>query len=90
MPTYHVHVQCRECGGDHPILMKISLGTGPSRTQSIAEWFKERPVPPQVLALKRHSAPCLKTRKKFTLQEDDRVFLVPLEPDRSKLKTDDC
>ena len=51
MPTYDVYIRCSECGGEHPILMKIFLGNGPNRTQSIAEWFKERAVPPQVLGL---------------------------------------
>jgi hypothetical protein len=63
--------------------MKIFLTDGPNEAQSIAEWFGGRSAPPQVLALKRHSALCLKTGKRFPLTEDDKVFLVPLEPSRA-------
>ena len=84
MPAYDIYVRCIDCGGEHPLLMKIFLADGPGRTQSIAEWFHGRSVPPQVLALRRHSALCLKTGKKFVLEEDDKVFLVPLGPDKAK------
>ena len=90
MPTYDIYVRCIDCGSEHPLLMKIFLKDGPDGTQSIAEWFKGRSVPPQVSALKRHSALCLKTGKKFTLEEDDKVFLVPLEPHKAKSNTYDC
>ena len=89
MPTYDIYVQCIDCGSEHPLLMKIFLKEGPAETRSIAEWFKGRSVPPQVAALKRHSALCLKTGKKFTLEEDDKVFLVPLGPHNAKPGTFD-
>ena len=87
MPAYDIYVQCTDCGDEHPLLMKIFLAEGPRQTQSIADWFNGRSVPPQVSALKRHSALCLKTGKKFTLEADDKVFLVPLGPDKAKPNT---
>jgi hypothetical protein len=81
MPTYDIYVRCSDCGGEHPLLMKIFLSDGPSRTQSIAEFFRGRPMPPQVSALRRHSALCLKTGKKFNLEKDDEVFLMPVTPE---------
>ena len=88
MPAYDIYVQC-DCRGEHPLLMKIFLADGPDRSQSIAEWFKGRSVPPQISALKRHSALCLKTGKKFTLEEDDKVLLVPLRPSKVDSTTHD-
>jgi hypothetical protein len=82
MPAYDIYVQCADCGGEHPVLMKIFLPDGPERTQSIAECFVGRSLPPQVAAIKNHSALCLKTGKRFTLHEEDKVFLVPLGPVR--------
>jgi hypothetical protein len=32
---------------------------------------------PQIAALQRHSARCLKSGRKFTLETDDKIFLVP-------------
>ena len=80
MPEYDISVLCMECGSEHPLLIKIFLANGPDRKQSISEWSKGKPIPPQALALKHHAAHCRKTGKKFLLDQDDRVFLVPLWP----------
>jgi hypothetical protein len=81
MPTYDIHVQCLDCGAEHPLLMRIFLIDGPERRESIAGWFQGRSVPPQVSAVKRHSAFCLKTGKKFNLDDDAKVFLMPIRPE---------
>ncbi|HXV84549.1 MAG TPA: hypothetical protein VEG60_32265, partial [Candidatus Binatia bacterium] len=73
----YVLVDCAHCGGEHFVLLRIYLVHGPERKQSIADLFRDRAVPPQVAALKRHTALCLKTGQKFKLEEDERVFLVP-------------
>src|SRR5687767_4081980 len=44
-------------------VLKILLANGPKQMQRIAEWFDSQSLPPQVTALKRHSAPCHKTGK---------------------------
>jgi hypothetical protein len=90
MPAYEIYVQCIDCGGEHPLLMRLFLVDGPERRQSIAEWFHGRSIPPQVSALKNHSALCLKTGKKFKLEENDKVLLVPLGPSKVKPNTYDC
>jgi hypothetical protein len=77
MPAYEIYVHCVYCGGEHPLLMRIHLDEGPDRKQSIAESFRGRSMPPQVLAIKGHQALCLKTGKKFQLEKDEQVFLVP-------------
>jgi hypothetical protein len=90
MPAYDIYVQCADCGGEHSLLMKIFLADGPERPQSLAEWFSGRSVPPQVSALKRHSALCLKTGKKSPLGSDDKVFLVPVGPFTGRPSSFDC
>jgi hypothetical protein len=77
MPTYDIHFHCSDCGNEHPLLMTIFLTDGPERKQSIAEWIVNRATPPQISAVKRHSAICLKTGRKVSLEIDDKVFLVP-------------
>jgi len=77
MPAYEVYVQCNDCGSEHPLLMKIYLDHGPDRKQSIAESFRTGPIPPQVQAIKGHKALCLKTGRKFKLENDEQVLLVP-------------
>ena len=76
MPVYDIVVHCGHCDGEHPLLMRIYLIDIVERKQSVADLFRGRVAPPQVSALKSHTALCLKTGKKFKLDEDERVFLV--------------
>jgi hypothetical protein len=77
MAVYDVVARCAHCGAEHPILMKIFLSNGPTRRQSVAEVFRGQPLPPQVSALKRHSALCLKSGKKYQLTEEQSIILTP-------------
>jgi len=77
MPAYEVYVHCIDCGNEHPLLMKIYLEHGPDHKQSIAESFPAGSIPPQVQAIKGRSALCLKTGKKFKLENNEQVLLVP-------------
>ena len=77
MPTYEVYIHCVFCRGEHPLLMKVHLDAGPDRKQTVGEYFSDGSVPPQILAIRGHDALCLKTGKKFKLENDDQLFLVP-------------
>ena len=77
MPHYEIYVHCDECGGDHPMRIRIYLKDGPVEKKSIAEMFQGAPVPPQVSAIQRHKTLCLKTGKIFIQEKDEHIFLVP-------------
>lgn len=77
MPPYEISVQCNDCGHEHPVLIKIYLDDGPDHKQSVAQSFQGRAMPPQVMALKSLRALCRRTGKRFYLENDDKVFLVP-------------
>ena len=77
MPAYDIAVRCKDCGLDHPVLLRLYIDDGPDRKQSIAELFHGRSVPPQVAAIRGHLAFCHKTGKKFPLENDSEIFLVP-------------
>ena len=77
MPAYEIFVHCHDCGREHPLLMKIHLDEGPDHKQSVAESFQGRSIPPQVTALKGHKALCLRTGRKFQVENDAEIFLVP-------------
>ena len=76
MPVYDLVVHCGHCGNEHPLQMRIYLVDIIEQKQSIAELFRGRAAPPQLSAIKAHTALCLKTGKKFKLEEDERIFLV--------------
>jgi hypothetical protein len=77
MPAYEIYVHCLCCPSDHPLNMRVHLDHGPDCKQSIAESFREGPMPPQLSAVRGHNALCLKTGKKFKVENDDQVLLVP-------------
>ena len=77
MPIYEIIGNCDHCGEQHPILMKIHLAAGPTEPQTVADAFHGQMLPPQVLAVKRHIAVCLKSGKKYSLAEDRHIILAP-------------
>ena len=78
MPTYDLSVRCKDCGRDHPVLLRLHIQDGPDRKQSIAESFHGSSVPPQVAAIRWHNALCPKTGRQFPLENDSEIFLVPM------------
>jgi hypothetical protein len=77
MPAYEIVVHCHDCGGEHPILIKIHLDEGPERKQSVAELYGDQAAPPQVAAIRGHKGLCLKSGRSFKLESDADIFLVP-------------
>ena len=77
MPAYKIYIHCTCCDGEHPLLVRVHLDHGPDHKQSIAESFPEGSVPPQLLAIRGRSALCLKTGKKFNVENDGKLLLVP-------------
>jgi hypothetical protein len=47
MATYDISVHCKDCGKDHPVLLRIDLEGGPDHKQSIADLFQGRSLPPR-------------------------------------------
>lgn len=79
MPAYDISVRCKDCGRDHPALLRLHIDETLDRKQSIAQFFHGRSVPPQVAAIRRLKAVCPKTGKNFSLENDSEVFFVPPE-----------
>ena len=77
MPAYEIYIHCACCDGEHPLLVKVHLEHGPEHKQSIAESFPEGSVPPQLSAMRGRNVLCLKTGKKFNVENDDQFLLVP-------------
>jgi hypothetical protein len=77
MPGYEIHIHCACCNGEHRLLMKVHLDQGPDHKQSIAKSFPDGVVPSQLLAIRGRNALCLKTGKKFKVENDDQFLLVP-------------
>lgn len=77
MPAYEIYFRCDDCQREHTIHTKIHLSQGPDRKQSLAEFFVGRVMPPQASSLQGHKVFCLKTGRKFKLDNDEQILLVP-------------
>ncbi len=77
MPTYEISFHCKDCGLDHPSLVRIHVEDGPDCKQSIAKLFDGRSLPPQVAAVRGGAAFCHKTGRRFQLENDEQIFLMP-------------
>ncbi len=79
MPAYDISVQCHDCGRDHPVLLRLHIDEVLERKQSIADLFHGRSMPVQVEAIRGHDAVCPISGRKFRLENDGEIFLVPPE-----------
>jgi len=79
MPAYDISVHCQDCGRDHPVLLRLHIEEVLQRKQSIAELFQGRSMPAQVEAIRGYNAFCPKSGRKFRLENDSEIFLVPPE-----------
>jgi hypothetical protein len=79
MPTYKISAHCKDCGRDHPALLRLHVDESLDRKRSIAQLFHGPSVPPQVAAIRSLKAVCPKSGKKFSLENESEVFFVPPE-----------
>jgi hypothetical protein len=77
MRHYEIFVKCVECGGEHPMRVRIHLEDGPIHRQSVKEAYSGKIQPPQLQAVEQHKVLCLKTGVTFTQTNPENVFLVP-------------
>ena len=77
MSHYEIYVSCTECGGEHPMRVRIYLEDGPIHRQSISDAYVGKAHPPQLQAVVGHKVLCLKTGKTFAQSNPEDVFLVP-------------
>ena len=77
MPLYDIIGHCTHCGDEHPALMRVDLVNGPSIRQTVAEVFPDRLLPPQLQAVKRNTALCLRSGKRYPLNDEEKIILAP-------------
>jgi hypothetical protein len=77
MPEYEIHIHCACCNGEHRLLMKVHLAHGPDHKQSIAKSFPDGYCASAAFGYSGRNALCLKTGKKFKVENDEQFLLVP-------------
>jgi hypothetical protein len=76
MPIYVLDVMCDRCGGVHPTGMVLKLDDGPPAQETVAAFYADRPVPPDV-AVRNETFRCPVTGESFTPASDDKVVIMP-------------
>jgi len=82
MPAYEIYFRCDDCKREHPIHLRIYLNEGPEHKETLAAFLRRYSMPPQVTSLRGRKAFCLKTGRRFKLESDDQIFLVPFTDNR--------
>jgi hypothetical protein len=77
MPLYEIFFLCPDCEREHPTHLRIHLNAGPTNRESLAEFVTRHAIPPQLASIRGRRAFCLKTGRRFTLEQDERIFLAP-------------
>jgi hypothetical protein len=85
MSHYEIYVTCRECGGEHPMRVRINLEDGPPHKQSVSNAYSGKTRPPQLQAVEGHNVLCLKTGRTIIQSNLDDVFLVPADMTSKKV-----
>jgi hypothetical protein len=77
MSHYEIFVKCTECGGEHPMRVRIFLEDGPIHRESVNDAYLGKTHPPQLQAVAGRKVLCLKNGKTFSQSNPRDVFLVP-------------
>jgi hypothetical protein len=85
MSHYEIYVTCMECGGEHPMRVRINLEDGPPNKRSVSDAYPDKTHPPQLQAVEAHNVLCLKTGRTIIQSNLDDVFLVPADMTSKKV-----
>jgi hypothetical protein len=79
MPTYAVAFACNECGRLHPTKVSLTLDKAFVSKEQIAQIYKAKPLPPEIVKLLRKPAYCPVTQNSVVLDYADKLYLLPAE-----------
>ena len=78
MPVYEIYFFCPDCQREHPTHVRIHLTSGPARKETLAEFLQSGSLPPQLATIQGRKVFCLKTGRRFSLENDEQILLAPL------------
>ena len=78
MPKFMVYAFCDECLLPHPMGVILNLADGPVEITTVGEVFRDQRVPREVAILTDNQTQCPKTRRLYTQQDLERVYLSRL------------
>lgn len=76
MAKYQIHVFCNECAETHPMGILISLNDGPANKASLNDTYAGKDLPPEIANFINNKTMCPNTKRMFTQQDNNQIFLV--------------
>jgi len=79
MARYRVLVFCTNCVRMHPVRTTLSLDDGPIEKATVADAYKDKALPPELVKLLKRDTLCPELAKSVPLDDIDKVYLVPID-----------
>ena len=79
MAQYRILVFCTGCGRTHPARATLLLDDGPTEKTTVAEAYKNKPLPLELAKLLKKDILCPESAISVTLNDADKVYLVPMD-----------
>jgi hypothetical protein len=79
MAQYRVLVFCSACGRTHSAQVTLLLNDGPTAKATVADAYKNKPLPLELLKLLKKDILCPELAISVTLEDANKVYLVPID-----------
>jgi hypothetical protein len=79
--NYKVLVRCEFCDRIHATGLTVELSEGPEKKQTVAGFFRARPLPLTLSKLLRNAILCRESGKSVMLNDPANLYLVPTSED---------
>ena len=79
MTQYRILVFCKDCGRTHPTKATLLLDDGPTEKTTVAEAYKNKPVPFEIVKMLKKDILCPELAIPVLLEDTDKVYLVPID-----------
>ena len=78
MAQYRVLVFCTDCARTHPVRATLFLDDGPIEKATVANAYKDKPLPSGLVNLLKRDILCPELAKSVPLKDTNNVYLVPI------------
>jgi hypothetical protein len=79
MAQYRIIVFCTACGRTHPARATFLLDDGPTEKTTVADAYKDKPLPPELVKLLKKDILCPELVIPVMLEDTEKVYLVPID-----------
>ena len=79
MALYRILVFCDDCGRTHSTKAGLLLDDGPTEKTTVAEAYKDKPLPLELRKLLKRDILCPESAKSVMLKDARKLYLIPTD-----------